>query len=124
MWWRTGLVTLQHVGYARTRDQISVPCIGGQSLYHLATKEVHSHVFSLSPSSCLSLQTGVGPKVWYNLNFSVHFRTVCAKTGNLSPSIYSEACLFPSRPCLQHSPFCGFLNDWNPHQAQIFGRVA
>ena len=124
MWRRTALVTLQHVGYARTRDQTCVPCIGRRSLYHLTTKEVHSHVFSLSPFSCLSLQTGVGPKLWYNLNFTVHFRTACAQTGDLSPSICSEACLSPLRPCLQHSPFCGSSNDWNPHQAEIFGRVA
>ena len=46
--WRTGLVAPRHVGSSRTRARTRFPCIGRRILNHCATREVPTHLLSVS----------------------------------------------------------------------------
>ena len=45
--WHKGLVTPQHVGSSRARDQTHVPCVGKWILNHCTTREVPTQILTL-----------------------------------------------------------------------------
>ena len=48
--WLTGPVAPRRVGSSQTRARTRVPCIGGQTLTHCATREAQQHVnFYMAP---------------------------------------------------------------------------
>ena len=54
-----GLVALRHVGSSQTRAQTRVPCIGGQTLNHCATREAPLRLFFKLFFFLLNLQNPV-----------------------------------------------------------------